>query len=127
VGISWVVGFRVLDYTYAVTGAFGYHHNNRQKIVHLQESIGKRRETRLSKNSIDWRRDGGTISEIRWAFLELWWVSFFWSIIPLLLGDFGHHHNNRQKIVHARESIGKRVWPSCSPKFCRNQLSRGVA
>jgi hypothetical protein len=48
---------------------FGHHHNNRQKIVHGQKSIGKRRRTILSKNSVDWTRDCGAVSEIRWAFL----------------------------------------------------------
>jgi len=51
VGISWVVvGFCVLDYTYAVTGAFGYHQNNRQKTVHPQESIGGGGEQDYQKN-----------------------------------------------------------------------------
>jgi hypothetical protein len=50
-------------------GAFGHHHN-RQNIVHAEESIGKRRGTRLSKNPVDRRRDGGAVSQIRWAFLR---------------------------------------------------------
>jgi len=52
-------------------GPFGHHHN-RQKIVHTQESVGKRRGTRLSKISVHQRRDGGTASKIRWEFLGLW-------------------------------------------------------
>jgi hypothetical protein len=51
-------------------GAFGHLHNNRQKIVHRQKSIGKRMRTITSKNSVDWTRDCGAISEIRWAFLR---------------------------------------------------------
>jgi len=32
---------------------------------------------RLSKNSVDQRRDGGTVSEIRWVFHVLWVVSCY--------------------------------------------------
>jgi hypothetical protein len=50
VGISWV---SVLWATSThLLGAFGHHHNNRQKIVQLQKSIRKRRRTRLSKTSV---------------------------------------------------------------------------
>jgi hypothetical protein len=50
-------------------GAFGHHHNNTHKMAHAQESIGKRRRTRLSKNPVNRRRDSGAVSEIWWVFL----------------------------------------------------------
>jgi len=39
-------------------GAFGDPHNKRQQIVHTEKSTGKRRGTRLSKNSVHQRRGG---------------------------------------------------------------------
>ena len=80
-------------------GAFGHHHN-RQKIVHTRKSAGKTRRMGSSKKIVNWRRDGGTVSKIRWAFLVLWMVF-------QLLRAFGHHHNSRYKSVHTRTSTGK--------------------
>ena len=63
-GISWCVcGVSRLQ------GAFGHHHNSRKKIVHTEESSEERIGTRLSKSCVDRRRDCGTVTEIRWAFL----------------------------------------------------------
>jgi hypothetical protein len=60
-------------------GAFGHHHNNRQKIVHRKKSIVKRRRTILSKNSVDWTRDCGAVSGIRWAFLGFRVLGYIYS------------------------------------------------
>jgi len=95
-GGEWVSRFSTT--TKPLLEAHGIHHNNRYRIVHTSQSTGNRRR-RLSKNSVNRRRDGGTASEIRWVFLVLW-VGF------LLLGAFGRHHNNRQKIVHTRKCTG---------------------
>jgi hypothetical protein len=94
--------------TRPLLGAFGQHHNNRQITVHTRESIGKRRVTRLSKDTWDWRRVGGAVSEIRWGFLGLWVGSRDWATSTWLLGGFDHLHNNRQKVTQIRKSIGMR-------------------
>jgi len=86
--------------TMSLLEALGTHHNNRYKIVHTLQSTGNIRRTGLSNNSVNRRRDGGIVSEIRWEFLVPG-VGF------LLLGAFGRHHNNGRKIVHTRRGIGK--------------------
>jgi hypothetical protein len=48
----------------------GHQHNTRKKIVHIQKSTRKRRETRLSKSSVD-RKDVEAVTEIMWAILVL--------------------------------------------------------
>jgi hypothetical protein len=54
--VIWATSTRLL-------GGFGHHHNI-QKYVHTRKSIGMRRRIGLSKNSVDWRGDGGAVSEI---------------------------------------------------------------
>jgi hypothetical protein len=96
-GDEWVSRFWTT--TKPLLEALGNHHSNRYKIVHTLQSTGNIRRTRLSKNSVNRRRDGGTVSEIQWAFLVLW-------VGILLLEAFGCRHNNRQKIGHTRKSTG---------------------
>jgi hypothetical protein len=59
--------FRVLDYNLAITGSF--QPKQLTEIVHSQNRIGKRSGTRLSKNSVNWTRDCGDVSEMGWVFL----------------------------------------------------------
>jgi hypothetical protein len=81
-------------------GVLGHNHNT-YKIVYTLKSTGKVMRTRLSKYSVYRRRkNGGTVSEIRWAFLVLW-LGF------LLLGAFGHHHNDTYNIVYTLKSTRK--------------------
>jgi hypothetical protein len=87
--------------------AFGCRHNNRQKIGHTRKSTGSIRLSRLFNNSVNLRRDGGVVREISSAFLGLWVGFPLWATPNLLLGGFGHQHNNRQKIEHARKSTGE--------------------
>jgi len=89
-------GFRL---TKPLLEALGIHHNRYKTVLTLQ-STGNIRRTRSSKNSVNRRRDGGTVNEIRWVFPVLWVGSNF-----LLLGAFGRHHHNRQKIVYTRKAI----------------------
>ena len=51
------------------------------------------RGTRSSKNSVNWRRDGGTVSEIRSAFLgHQFWVSGIGRCIRITDGIAVWHH-----------------------------------
>ena len=60
--IQWVfLGFLVMG-TRPLPGAFGYHCYSIQEIIHRGEQD--------HLNSIDRRRDGGTVSESLWAFSE---------------------------------------------------------
>jgi hypothetical protein len=87
--------------------AFGHHHITCQKIVHILKGIRERRRTSISKNSVDWRIFGRVVSERVWVFLGTWVGFRVWAKTALLLRAFGHHHNNREKIVHMLESIRK--------------------
>jgi len=99
---EWVS--RLWTTTRPLLGALGHNHNNIYQIVYTLKSTGNIRRTTLYKNSVNRRRNGGTVSEIRWAFLVPW-LGF------LLLGAFGHHHNNAYKIVYTPKSAGEiRRW-----------------
>ena len=67
VGIAWVSGFWAT--ATLLQAAFGQHHNNRQEIVHIEVSIRKEEKGDYLTNSVDRRRDGGAVNEIRWAVL----------------------------------------------------------
>ena len=77
------------------------HHQKCQKNVHTSKNSGKSRRTRLSKNSVDCSSDGRAVREILWVFRAL-----HLSARPVL-GAYGHHHQNCQKIVRASESSRK--------------------
>jgi hypothetical protein len=81
-----VVGnFGILGTTIQLLGTFGHHHNKREKIVHMQTSTRKRRGTSISKNSVDWRRDGRAVDKNGWVFVGLsvgFWVQlyYYWEL-----------------------------------------------
>jgi len=81
-GLSWNVGgvSGVWATTALLLGEFGLHHNSREKIVRMLESIRKRRGTRISKKILYWIRFGGVVTEIVWVFLELGvFLGFGWQ------------------------------------------------
>jgi hypothetical protein len=53
----------------AITEIFQPLPQQKRENVHVRRSIGKRSGTRSSKNSVEWRRAGGAVGEILWAFL----------------------------------------------------------
>ena len=57
----------------AITGSFPPPPQQIDNRTHTEEHW-KEKEEILSKTSVDSRKDGKTVSEIRWAFLRLGWV-----------------------------------------------------
>jgi len=109
--IWWV--FRALHLSARpVLGAYGHHHQKCQKIVRASESSRKSRRTRLSKKFVDCSSDGAVVREIWWVFRACGRL----SAMPVL-GAYGHHHQNCQKIVRASESSRKSRRTRLSKKF----------